>query len=388
MQDTLTGKKINFIGRRRIIVESEILPRGSSCRCYYCTVKYSDGTSETKMLKEFAPLNYNLPVSQTGGLRNIDSANNSFELLFKSHFKKMKQVRSLLLDISNKENSLKRYFVIPPDGEMNKKSVNTIISYNKQQGKYCYLSLLDFDSTAAINNIGSFPINERIEALIKLSKIINIFHKKHLILADIKPDNFIYDTDGIGFCIKLFDFDSVIDLNQKIIADDITCSLPWAPYELFRGKTDRIGPQSDLYSLGAMLLYFVMFTYFQNEGEKNFVYFLHSKHDPLNSEYLKILQQYDKKVTVGFWNKFKEIVYTVTNNRNPNARYDRSFGNPLDYFIVQLTILKEIYESRGAHPQIMIDNAVRLINEPGSNLFDVHNFNPFLFADINITEPD
>ena len=243
MQDTLTGKKINFIGRRRITVGSEILPRGSSCRCYYCTVNYSDGTAETKMLKEFAPADYNLSVSATGGLRNIDSDNKRFDSLFKSYLLKMKQVRSLLLDISNKENSLKRYFVIPPDGEINKKSTNTIIIYNKQKAKYCYLSLFDFDSTAAINNIGSFPINERIEALIKLSKIINKFHKKGLILADIKPDNFIYDTDGIGFCIKLFDFDSVIDLNKRNDVSDISCSLQWAHYELYKGRKELIGPE-------------------------------------------------------------------------------------------------------------------------------------------------
>lgn len=382
MQDTLTGKKINFIGRRRITVGSEILPRGSSCRCYYCTVNYSDGTAETKMLKEFAPADYNLSVSATGGLRNIDSDNKRFESLFKSYLLKMKQVRSLLLDISNKENSLKRYFVIPPDGEINKKSTNTIIIYNKQKAKYCYLSLFDFDSTAAINNIGSFPINERIEALIKLSKIINKFHKKGLILADIKPDNFIYDTDGIGFCIKLFDFDSVIDLNKRNDVSDISCSLPWAPYELYKGRTEQIGPESDLYSLGAMLLYFIMFSFFQNESENKFVHLLHDKHDPLNDEYLKVMQHYDKKITVGFWNKFKEIVYTVTNNHKPCTRYDKRFGNPLDYFIAQLTTLKEIYESRGAHPQIMIDNAIQLINDPESDLFNANNFDPFLFTGI------
>lgn len=386
MQDTLTGKKINFIGRRCITVGNEIFPRGSSCRCYYCTVNYSDGTVETKMLKEFAPVDYELSVCPSGGFRKINADNNRFELLFKSYFRRMKQVRSLLLDISNKEISLKRYFVIPPDGEINKKSANTIIFYDKQKEKYCYLSLFDFDSTAAINNIGSFPINERIEALIKLSKIINKFHKKGLILADIKPDNFIYDTDGIGFCIKLFDFDSVIDLNQKNSLGDISCSLPWAPYELYKGKVEQIGPESDLYSLGAMLLYFIMFSFFQNGNENKFVYLLHGKHNPLNDEYLREMQHYDKNITVGFWNKFKEIIYAVTNNHKPCARYDKRFENPIDYFIAQLTILKEIYESRGVHPQIMLDYAMRLIADPESDLFNVSNFDPFLFTDIEETD--
>ena len=232
--------------------------------------------------------------------------------------------------------------------------------------------------------IGELSIDARIEALIKLSKVINKFHERNLIIADIKPENFIYDVDDVGFCIKLFDFDSVIDLNEKITK--VSCTLKWAPYELSQQLLNAIGLSSDLYSLGAMLLYFIMFDLFQNYPKYKLVNFLHeqNKQEVLTKDVFLQLCDIDNNVTIGFWNKFVEIVNTTTNLQNPERRCPKDYTLPLDYFIEQLVILKEIYENKGVHPEVMLNNAIKDVQN--KKKFSADNFDPDLFTEVEVVE--
>lgn len=389
LQNSLIGKTIPFSAQRQVLVKEE-LPRGATCRCYVCEVKYVDETTETKLIKEFAPKNFDLFFSKDTFLRTIASRKEGFELAFKKYFNKISEVRSILLNIAKEDNSLKRYFVLPPAVQFQKDDSNpnnsgdSIVVFNSEQSEYCGLMLFDFDSTSMSCRIGELSIDERIEALIKLSKVINKFHERNLIIADIKPENFIYDVDEVGFCIKLFDFDSVIDLNEKITK--VSCTPIWAPYELSQQLLNAIGLSSDLYSLGAMLLYFIMFDLFQNHTENKLVTFLHkqNKQEVLTKDVFLQLCDIDNNVTIGFWNKFVGIVNTTMNLQSPERRCPKEYTLPLDYFIEQLVILKEIYKNKGVHPEVMLNNAIKDINN--KDKFSVDQFDPNLFTEIEVIE--
>lgn len=389
LQNSLIGKTITFSAQRQVLVKEE-LPRGATCRCYVCEVKYVDGTTETKLLKEFAPKKFDLFFSKDTFLRTIASRKEGFERAFKEYFNKISGVRSILLNIAKEDNSLKRYFVLPPAVQFQKDNSNpnnsgdSIVVFNSEQSEYCGLMLFDFDSTSMSCRIGELSIDERIEALIKLSKVINKFHERNLIIADIKPENFIYDVDEVGFCIKLFDFDSVIDLNEKITK--VSCTPIWAPYELSQQLLNAIGLSSDLYSLGAMLLYFIMFDLFQNYPKYKLVTILHeqNKQEVLTKDVFLQLCDIDDNVTIGFWNKFVEIVNTTTTLQSPERRCPKEYTLPLDYFIEQLVILKEIYENKGIHPEVMLNNAINDVLD--KDKFSADNFDLDLFTEIEVIE--
>lgn len=392
MQKSLSGVNIEFVGNRIINVGEEIIPRGSTCRCYFCVVKDSCGNEEKKLLKEFAPKEFELFLTEDGFTRTISSEKVFFEKRFIDYFDRMSKVRSILLKTINTDNTLKRYIFVPPDSVLNQKCIDSITVFNSEDSKYCYLQLFDYDDTAFSNKINSLSIKERLEALINLSKIINEFHKNNLLIADIKPDNFVFDSDGIGNSLKLFDFDSVLDLNKPLEAKNITCSQPWAPFELQSKLISKISLTSDLYSLGVMLLYFVMYDCFDDDKEYkleqalmwnfNLNKEINAAYDPFIIENYKRANEKDKFITIGFWNKLKDIFYTTTNKRNPQKRYYEKFNLPVEYFIEQLNILLEIYENIGVHPEVMLNNAIKDVQN--NEQYSQENFDPDLFTEIEV----
>jgi serine/threonine protein kinase/outer membrane protein assembly factor BamD (BamD/ComL family)/predicted kinase len=125
------------------------------------------------------------------------------------------------------------------------------------------------DASNGVTLDKAFPtmdIATQLKLLVRLSEALAAMHSSGLLYLDVKPQNiltlFSADTvDGKTYSgeVKLFDFDSVtamaeLESQQALISG----SGDWSAYEqAHEGYTDKVGPASDLYSVGALLFWLV-----------------------------------------------------------------------------------------------------------------------------------
>ncbi|MCD8027974.1 MAG: NB-ARC domain-containing protein [Erysipelotrichaceae bacterium] len=79
-------------------------------------------------------------------------------------------------------------------------------------------------------------------------------HNHGYLYLDIKPGN-IYMIEGTTEIIQLFDFDSLIPINQLNEDFKISYTKGFAPLEQQLGQIKRIGKHSDVYGIGSLLFY-------------------------------------------------------------------------------------------------------------------------------------
>ena len=89
-----------------------------------------------------------------------------------------------------------------------------------------------------------------------LATVINNYHTEGYLHLDIKPEN-VFIIPETAEHVYLFDFDSVCKINdlkdKKII--DLSYSEGFSAPEQVQGNISKIGPQTDIYSIGAVLFY-------------------------------------------------------------------------------------------------------------------------------------
>ncbi len=93
------------------------------------------------------------------------------------------------------------------------------------------------------------------ELIMVIARAIHYAHKKGIIHRDIKPANVIIDHDGrplitdFGLAVNL---SSDRDTQRMTRTGSIMGTIPYIPPEQASGKLEKIGPRSDVYSLGAL----------------------------------------------------------------------------------------------------------------------------------------
>ncbi|MGI6545607.1 MAG: protein kinase domain-containing protein [Fastidiosipilaceae bacterium] len=95
----------------------------------------------------------------------------------------------------------------------------------------------------------------------KVAYIIGNIHQQGYLYLDTKPDNILV-VDGYQKQIQLFDFDSLVSIQKlretnKLSSGDLRLSYSkgFAPIELQTSKIKRLGPHTDVYSVGALMFY-------------------------------------------------------------------------------------------------------------------------------------
>ena len=93
-----------------------------------------------------------------------------------------------------------------------------------------------------------------------LCDAIQRFHDNNLLYLDCKPDNiFFYTYDHREDHVRLFDFDTVMPIDEIKAHPEIrSYSKGWAPSELVMGRSEEIGKETDIFSVGAV--FFWLFT--------------------------------------------------------------------------------------------------------------------------------
>lgn len=125
--------------------------------------------------------------------------------------------------------------------------INNIINVY-QAYHTCFIIISLYEGT--LLSKANLTIDEAIQVIIKLCEIIKNIHHTGYLYIDLKADNVLL-LNGGG--VLLFDFDSLIPMNQKVK----TYTPCIAPREI----TQHTGTYTDTYMLGMLLYYMIFHTY-------------------------------------------------------------------------------------------------------------------------------
>lgn len=351
--------------RDRTIIIEEIIGKGANCIASKCIVKFNNGKTATGILKEFVPKKLKLDLlGDNGRYRYLPSQKEQFIKKYDSYTHNADRIDNLLYEIAKNDPTIGWYY---DSSSIYDSSNSRIFELDDKNNKYCAIRLLPYENTDASTTIHKFNIYNRIDALIKLCSVVEKFHSNNLIIADLKPRNFLYATDGITSRIKIIDFDSALLINNEdaiIDNQDVSGSPFYSSPEVRLNDFslyEMYAKRADVYSIGVMLLNFVTINFF-DEISKEYRWFkqcyLNNLSQQLNdSLYLQLIEvEKDKNITQGFWNKFVQIVLKATSS--PESRYEN-----MQEIKKELISLQEIYENKGVHPAVMLNKAIGIAKD-------------------------
>lgn len=222
------------------VIESEI-GRGGSCIVYEAARITDTGDKTLYRVKEFYPYKLNISRDENNGL--TPSANDA-----EVFTQRQEQLRS---DFS-RTNQL--FY-----SDTNYSSMANQLDVFRQNGTSYVLSAYSSKKTLATYKPES--LKECITLVKQVAYVLGNIHKQGYVYLDTKPDNVLV-VDGYQKQIQLFDFDSLLSIQEvrkisKLSCSDVRLSYSkgFAPIELQTSKIKRLGAHTDVYSVGALLFY-------------------------------------------------------------------------------------------------------------------------------------
>lgn len=416
---SIFGKTIDFAHYKNVKVE-ELLGRGATFVSYKCTFK-NNGQNVKGIVKEFRPQGFYQLENTAKGLKTLfdysakidgrvgcfdyiymqsDSGNviecylpaqkEAFKAAYSEFVSNQKTVQSQLDEVVNKDYKLRRYITEPLDVF----AVFPEDSTNKNTFAYFELYLYeekDFKKIAP-----TLSIEKRIKALISLCNVLDKLHQSGLSVNDLKPENFLYDNDVDMPILKMFDLGSIrkIAANGKLANDaSVPGTTPFygAPEYLADYIPGGIvsaggGVYADIYSIGVILM-FILFLFDENfvDGVMRLVRKQCEVKDTLDLFDVCEENALNNNIyTKGFLNYAKYIVsHCITSAKlsDVQKRYHKTANKTaVQQLSDDLKVLLEIYENKGIHPEVMLNNAIHEIknNEQYADKY----FDPDLFTEI------
>lgn len=232
----------------RCVIKKEI-GRGDSCIVYEAARKTDTGDETLYRVKEFYP--YRLPISRDehGSLIPAAKDREAFrqrQERFRSDFSRTNQLFYSGSNYAAMTNQLDIF---------------------RRNGTSYILSAYSSQETLAACRPESLKVC--IMLVKQAAYVLGKIHQQGYLYLDIKPDNILV-VDGYPKQIQLFDFDSLLSLQDLKKTRDWNCSdvrlsysKGFAPIELQTSKVSRLGPWTDVYGIGA-LLFDLLFGYTPN----------------------------------------------------------------------------------------------------------------------------
>lgn len=131
----------------------------------------------------------------------------------------------------------------------------------------CYLVSDASNGDTMTEAFGYMGLCEQVRTLVRVCEALMAIHESGYVYLDLKPDNILClrnadSTNGDRYSgeVKLFDFDTVTPLEHLGSPDRaVSGSGGWSAYEQIReGYRDKVGIQSDVYAVGALLFWMVV----------------------------------------------------------------------------------------------------------------------------------
>lgn len=222
------------------VIENEI-GRGGSCIVYEAFRITDTGDKTLYRVKEFYP--YKLDISRDENQVLVPSARDADDF-----YQKQEQFR---LDFS-RTNQL--FY-----SDANYSSMTNQLDIFKQNGTSYILSAYSSRKTLAAYQPVS--LKECVTLVRQTAYVLGNIHRQGYLYLDTKPDNILI-VDGYQKQIQLFDFDSLLSIRELKKANPqnysnirLSYSKGFAPIELQTSKIKRLGPHTDVYSVGALMFY-------------------------------------------------------------------------------------------------------------------------------------
>ncbi len=360
-QGFLNGKMIHFDESRKIEI-IEMIGRGASCITYSCWLYINGAKNKKMLLKEFVPTRSGFPIETIISIESVKISGKTFEGRYlpaakeeyNDYLTTLDSIDKIISNIQIIDNKMARYIVSLPD------KYNRKFELDLENHLYNAFMLFNYDSNDINQSIHQFSIEQRLVIAETLCRIVAKFHELNLVFCDLKPSNFLYDFDGATAILRLFDFDSVVILQDNLQLGDEYKTPGGTEFfsapEVINNYHYKIGPLSDVYSLAAILLYFVLYEQLKADDLS-----LYTPKDFLKEDYFNLLMKSDTdnskfNITKGFCMKFKKIIEKFA-DENPKNRYDRNNNQPAVQLADEIHILREIHENKGVHPEVILNYA-------------------------------
>lgn len=259
----------------------EIIGRGANCLVY--DAQYFDciGVRHIVRIKELFPTYLSMNRDEEGTLVVNDFAQKKFDEVkhkFKETYKRNVEIRNMLGLVNSTSN------------------VQELL-----EGRGTYYLICVFDEGIDYRNYQDSSVFELLKHMKALTEVIGKYHQNGFLHLDIKPEN-VFILPETAEHIILFDFDSVVSISsiangtEKLISYSDGFSAP----EQVSGNIRRIGPWSDIYSIGAVLAYKlfgkVPSTSDMQIGKELMVKELITYNDILSPKLMKMITHFLKKI--------------------------------------------------------------------------------------------
>ncbi len=221
-------------------IEGEI-GRGGSSIVYEAARIADTGDKTLYRIKEFYP--YTLDIFRDENNHLIPSSKDAaafqqWQEQFRSEFSRTNQL----------------YY-----SDTNYSSMTNQLDVFRQNGTFYILSA--YSSRKTLATYRPETLKECIALVKQTAHVLANLHKQGYLYLDIKPSNVLI-VDGYEKQVQLFDFNSLLSLQElkkagKLHSGDVRLSYSkgFAPIELQTSKIKRLGPHTDVYSIGALLFY-------------------------------------------------------------------------------------------------------------------------------------
>lgn len=208
--------------------------RGGTCIVYRGLYEDNRGKKHNVFIKECYPAEVNLIREKDGSLSPVEDITGLFDI-YKNQYKQAFDINVMLRNISGLVNVTQ----------------NARDIYELNNTLYIIADIYEGDLFVA-NTDRSFA--DVIRILLNISRYIKNIHDNGYIYLDLKPEN-IFVLQGTETLIQLFDFGSMISIDDLRNTKALSCSDGFSAPEIYNGKLECVGKESDVYSIGALLFY-------------------------------------------------------------------------------------------------------------------------------------
>ncbi|MED5370596.1 MAG: bifunctional serine/threonine-protein kinase/formylglycine-generating enzyme family protein [Myxococcota bacterium] len=102
--------------------------------------------------------------------------------------------------------------------------------------------------------VTGWPLVRAVEALRRVADVLALAHDHHVVHRDLKPENVMVGRFGAVILLDWGIARAQAPVGQETFPDTIVGTGPYMAPEMASGALDRVGPQSDVWQLGCMLL--------------------------------------------------------------------------------------------------------------------------------------
>ena len=227
--------EFNLPDGKRITIQEEV-GRGASCIVY--DAYYTDNISAKHRvrIKECYPIYLDPVREESGALSFAENEKEKFEAAkerFKTAYQKNVEVKNTLGLVNSTSNA------------------NELYEWNGT-----LYSMAAYDEGNDYRKHEDTSLKEVCEHVKAIAVVLQKYHTKGYLHLDIKPEN-VFVIPETREHVLLFDFDSVTTIAElkENMCYRLAYSDGFSAPELIRGRISQIGPQTDIYSLGALLFY-------------------------------------------------------------------------------------------------------------------------------------